>query len=281
MFILKVDMFMLKRIFKQHKVPWVGGLKEMLAQTVFYIAMINFVLIAVIAYNSTLREFILDWIPWFKLWMFLVVLIAFVFVAMVLEYKYIAPSLYSFRSKQMFEHKSEITDALKRIEAKLNEDVISKGDVIVAVSGGFDPIHPGHIAYINEALKLGTHLLVILTRDEQLVEKDRKAGNKKNRLPIPYDVRKAVLEWGLGDKGKVVMNIDRDITSCVSLKRYHPGIFAKGGDSWDVNNLPEKSVCDELGIEIVFGVGGYDKPYSSSKLSGVDDGECQSRGKSC
>ncbi len=173
MFILKVDMYMLKRVFKQHKVPWVGGLKEMLAQTVFYIAMINFVLIAIVAYNSTLREFILDWIPGFKLWMFLAVLIAFVLTAMVVEYKYIAPSLYSFRSKQMFGHKSEVTDALKRIEAKLNEDGISREESVVAVSGGFDPVHPGHLAYIKEALKLGTHLLVILTRDEQLVEKDR------------------------------------------------------------------------------------------------------------
>ena len=49
-----------------------------------------------------------------------------------------------------------------------------KNGVVAAISGGFDPIHPGHIAYINEALKLGDYLLVILTRDEQLMEKDRK-----------------------------------------------------------------------------------------------------------
>ena len=261
---------MLKRIFNQHKLPWVGGAKEMLAQTVFYVSMINFVLIAVIAYNSTLREFIIDWMPWFKLWMFLGGLVALVLVAMVLEYKYIAPSLYSFRSKQMFEHESKITDALKRIEGQLNKGGDEMGKAtekrIVAVSGGFDPIHPGHIAYIEGALKLGDYLLVILTRDEQLIEKDRLAGKVKNRLPIPYDVRKATLEWGLGDRGEVIMNIDKDITSCMSLRRYHPDIFAKGGDSWDLDNLPEKAVCDELGIKIVFGVGGYDKPYSSSKL---------------
>lgn len=138
--------------------------------------------------------------------------------------------------------------------------------ITVAVSGGFDPLHPGHLTYIEEALKLGDYLLVILTRDEQLIEKDRMAGNVKNRKPIPYEVRKAVLEWGLGSNGEVVPNIDKDITSCKSIRRYHPDIFAKGGDSWDLDNLPEKSVCDELGIEIVFGVGGYDKPYSSSNL---------------
>lgn len=137
---------------------------------------------------------------------------------------------------------------------------------VVAVSGGFDPIHPGHIAYIREALKLGDYLLVILTRDDQLIEKDRLAGNVKKRSPIPFEVRKAVIEWGLKGRGKVVENIDKDITSCESLRLYHPDIFAKGGNTWDLENLPEKDVCRELGIKIVFGVGGYDKSFTSSKL---------------
>ena len=269
MSILKGDIYMLKKLFKQYKVPWVGGAKEMLAQTVFYIAMINFVLIAVVAYNSTLRGFIIGWMPGFKLWMFFGILIMLVLVAMVLEYKYIAPSLYSFRSKQMFEHESKVTDTLERIEAKLNEDKISKGGVVVAVSGGFDPIHPGHTAYIEESLKLGNWLIVILSRDDQLIEKDKLAGNIKGRMPIPYEVRKATLEWGLGNRGEVVVNIDEDITSCQSLSKYKPNIFAKGGDSWNIDNLPEKKVCGELGIEIVFGVGSYDKSQSSSGLSGI------------
>lgn len=136
----------------------------------------------------------------------------------------------------------------------------------VVISGGFDPIHPGHIAYIEEAMKLGDRLIIILTRDDQLIEKDKLMGNIKGRLPIPYKVRKANLEWGLKGRGKVVENIDKDITSCKSLRKYHPDIFAKGGDSWDIDNLPEKEVCDELGIRVVFGVGGHNKPYSSSQL---------------
>ena len=127
----------------------------------------------------------------------------------------------------------------------------------VAVSGGFDPIHPGHIKYIEEALKLGDEFIVILTRDDQLVM-------KKGKCIIPYKVRKGVLEWGLKGRGKVVENIDKDITSKDSLRHYGVNIFAKGGDTWDIDNLPEKEVCKELGIRIVFGVGGYDKPYTSS-----------------
>jgi len=267
---------MLKKILKQYKTPWIGGFKEVLAQTVFYITVINFTLITVTAYNTTLREFFLVWMPGFKLWMFFVILILGVLLGMILEYKFITPSQYAFKSKQMFGHESKVMDTLNRVEALLNtQHTKNAKSAIVAVAGGFDPIHPGHIAYINEALKLGTHLLVILTRDEQLIEKDKLAGNKKNRLPIPYDVRKATLEWGLADRGEVVMNIDKDITSCMSLRRYHPDIFAKGGDSWDLDNLPEKSICDELGIKIVFGVGGYDKPYSSSKLGvgRINDGD--------
>jgi len=140
----------------------------------------------------------------------------------------------------------------------------------VAVSGGFDPLHPGHITHFEEALKLGDRLLVILTRDDQLIEKDKQSGYLKNRKPIPYAVRKAVIDWGLHGRGVVVSNADRDITSCLSILKYHKeygiDVYAKGGGTWDVDSLPEKDICDQLGIKIVFGVGGVDKPFSSSKM---------------
>ena len=138
---------------------------------------------------------------------------------------------------------------------------------VVAVAGSFDPIHPGHIGHIEEALKLGDSIIIILTRDEQVLEKDRLSQYRKNREPIPYDVRKATLEWGLKGRGRVVENIDKDLTCCESLKQYRPDVFAKGGDTWDLENLPEWDVCEELGIEIVFGVGGLDKPYNSSEIA--------------
>lgn len=130
----------------------------------------------------------------------------------------------------------------------------------VAISGGFDPIQPGHIKYIEEALKLGDQLIVILTRNDQLIK-------KKGKYSETYEWRKEVLEWGLRGRGKVVVNMDNDITSCESLRYYKPDIFAKGGDTWDIDSLPERGICEELGIKVVFGVGGYDKPYSSSKFT--------------
>jgi len=129
----------------------------------------------------------------------------------------------------------------------------------IAVSGGFDPIHIGHIKYIEDAIKLGDELIVILSRDDQLVM-------KKGKCAVPYEVRKAVLEWGLNGRGTVVENIDKDTTSRASLWQHRPHIFAKGGDTWDSDSLPEKILCDGLGIKVVFGVGGYDKPYSSSNF---------------
>jgi len=131
----------------------------------------------------------------------------------------------------------------------------------VAISGGFDPIHAGHIGYIEDALKLGDSLIVILTRDDQLVI-------KKGFVLMPYDVRKKVLEWGLKGRGEVVENIDEGIESIESLRGYRPGIFAKGGSTWNLENLPEKEVCEELGVKVIFGVGGFEKVQSSSDLVG-------------
>lgn len=112
---------MLERMLKQYRFRWVGGFKDMLMHTVFYVSMINFCLIAVTAYNTVIGDYILNWIPGFRLWMFFAVLILLVLVAMILEYKFVIPSLYSFRSKQMFEHESKVMDELKNISQLLEE----------------------------------------------------------------------------------------------------------------------------------------------------------------
>jgi len=146
---------------------------------------------------------------------------------------------------------------------------------VVCVSGNFDPCHSGHASYLKEALKLGDKLIVILTRDEQVIA-------KKGYCFMPYEERKAIVEAIVGE-GTVVINIDgldpdsrvfesakkpikKDFTSCESLRHYKPDIFAKGGDTWDIKNLPEREVCEELGIKVVFGIGGFAKTQSSSEL---------------
>lgn len=134
---------------------------------------------------------------------------------------------------------------------------------VVAISGGFDPPHNNHYHYIEEALTLGDALLVILTRDDQLI-------TKKGKVWIPYEERKYMLDFLLRGKGieyKIVPNIDDDLTSVKSIIKYQPvHIFAKGGDTWDISNLPEKEACEVFGTEIVFGTGGFKKDKGSSDI---------------
>jgi cytidyltransferase-like protein len=130
--------------------------------------------------------------------------------------------------------------------------------ITVAVSGGFDPVHIGHIRSFREAKKLGDKLMIILTRDDQLIR-------KKGYYFMPFEERKEILERIEG-VDRVVPNIDDDITSNESLEYYRPDIFAKGGDRTE-DNMPEieKDLCTKIGCKIVYGIGG-DKIQSSSSL---------------
>lgn len=142
--------------------------------------------------------------------------------------------------------------------------------MIIATHGGFDPLHPGHIAYLEESLKLckpGDEFLIILTRDDQLWEKNRQLGFPKKRPPIPYEAREYVLQWGLKGRGRIVPNIDKDITIRESLRYYRPDVMTQGGDRHLGNIVEEEvQVCDEIGCQIVYGIGGTGKKYSSRNM---------------
>ena len=132
----------------------------------------------------------------------------------------------------------------------------TKRKIIVAVSGGFDPIHIGHIRYFKEARKLGDKLVVILNTDEFLIK-------KKGYVFMPFEERKEILE-SIRWVDEVIPSIDKDQTVCRTLAELKPDIFAKGGDR-TLENIPERTVCERLGIKMVFGVGGG-KFQSSSWL---------------
>ena len=128
---------------------------------------------------------------------------------------------------------------------------------MVAVSGGFDPIHVGHIRMFKEASKLGK-LIVILNTDEFLMK-------KKGFIFMHYNERKEIIE-SIKYIDKVVICIDEDLTTCKTLVWLRPDIFANGGDRRDEADLPEAEVCKLNEIEMVFNVGG-DKIQSSSELA--------------
>jgi cytidyltransferase-like protein len=130
---------------------------------------------------------------------------------------------------------------------------------IVLVTGGFDPIHSGHIAYLKAARALGDQLIVGLNSDAWL---ERKKGQPF--MPI-YERDKIISSLSMVDK--VVHYPDADGSSknaITGVRAMYPDakiIFANGGDRTK-ENIPEMEVNDD-NIEFVFGVGG-DKKNSSS-----------------
>lgn len=130
---------------------------------------------------------------------------------------------------------------------------------VVAVSGGFDPLHVGHIRYLKAARELGDYLVVILNGDSFLM---RKKGYKVFSAEERREILLAIKYVDM----VVLYEAERDDVE-YPLRFILPDIFAKGGDRRpDGVGIPsvEENVCKELGIEIVYGVGGYDKPDSSS-----------------
>ena len=130
---------------------------------------------------------------------------------------------------------------------------------IIIVSGGFDPIHSGHIAYFKSAKELGDKLIVALNSDEWLI-------NKKGKFFMPFLERKAIVE-NLSCVDLVVDFEDDDLGSATNAlikgKEMYPDdqiIFANGGDR-NKENIPEMSVDN---ISFQFSVGGDNKKNSSS-----------------
>ena len=134
---------------------------------------------------------------------------------------------------------------------------------IIVVSGGFDPIHSGHIAYFKSAKKLGEKLIVALNSDEWLI-------NKKGKFFMPFEERRAIVE-NLSCVDLVIEFEDDEFNSASNaihnvLQKYpnHKIIFANGGDRND-ENIPEMDKFnDHHNVSFEFGVGGDYKKNSSS-----------------
>ena len=131
---------------------------------------------------------------------------------------------------------------------------------IVLVSGGFDPIHSGHIKLISEA-SLHGKVVVLLNSDSWL-------RNKKGKAFLPINERKIIME---SIKNVIdVLEFDDNDKSCIdgikkAIVKYknHKIKFANGGDR-DSKNTLELKFCEDNKIETLWGVGGNDKSNSSS-----------------
>ena len=127
---------------------------------------------------------------------------------------------------------------------------------IVAVSGGFDPVHIGHVRMIKEASEYGD-VLVIINSDDWLMR-------KKGYVFMPWKERAEIMA---NIKGVTMVTSvdDSNGTVCEALVRCKPHAFANGGDRKE-KNTPEMDLCEHIGIEMLWQVGGGDKPQSSSWL---------------
>jgi cytidyltransferase-like protein len=131
---------------------------------------------------------------------------------------------------------------------------------IVLVTGGFDPLHSGHIQYFKTAASLGDTLVVGLNSDEWLVR-------KKGKAFMPVKERQAIID-NIRDVDWCIEFDDKDGTAknaITKVREFWPDakiIFANGGDRTRTN-IPEMDYKDD-NLEFAFGIGGEDKKNSSS-----------------
>jgi cytidyltransferase-like protein len=130
----------------------------------------------------------------------------------------------------------------------------------VLITGGFDPLHSGHIAYMKEAKKLGDVLIVGVNSDDWLTR-------KKNQPFMSWNERATIIQE-LSCVDEVISFDDSDGTAIDAIKKtaskYNAVVFANGGDRSD-SNIPEMDYFDD-NVSFVFGVGGETKQNSSSKI---------------
>lgn len=135
-----------------------------------------------------------------------------------------------------------------------------KKQIVVAVSGGFDPLHIGHVKLFEHAKKMGDQLVVILNNDNWL-------KTKKGYIFMHQRERKGIIE-ALKPVDTVMITRHprnpKDMSVARELKRLKPDIFANGGDR-KPHNTPEADVCKKIGCKMVYNVGGG-KVQSSSWL---------------
>mgnify|MGYP001442635932 FL=1 len=128
----------------------------------------------------------------------------------------------------------------------------------VAISGYFDPIHVGHLEYIEMSKNLGDYLIVIVNNNKQCVlKKGKPFMDEMDRIKIIKAIK-----W----VDEVFLCVDEDSTVCKSLEKIKPDIFTNGGDR-NKTECPEAVVCRKYGIELIDGMG--NKIRSSSDLTGL------------
>jgi D-beta-D-heptose 7-phosphate kinase/D-beta-D-heptose 1-phosphate adenosyltransferase len=151
----------------------------------------------------------------------------------------------------------------------VKKNLSKKTKKVVMVSGGFDPVHIGHVRMFKEAKKLGDELVVYINNDHWL-------RKKKGYVFMPEHERKEIIEAFDAVDRAVISNHEenpQDMSVCTGLTEIKPHIFANGGDrdEKDADDpksslYREKQIHKKLGIEMAYNVGSGGKVQSSSEL---------------
>tara|TARA_Y100001938_G_scaffold132876_1_gene191587 strand:+ start:341 stop:796 length:456 start_codon:yes stop_codon:yes gene_type:complete len=141
---------------------------------------------------------------------------------------------------------------------------------VIIVSGGFDPVHKGHIRMFREAANLGANVVVGLNSDDWLTR-------KKGKPFMKWDERAEILE-SCKFINQVIPFDDSDDTASNVIERVHLMYssdyniyFANGGDR-KLGNVPELDICKELEVVMLWGIGGGKIQSSSWLIEGKNNG---------
>lgn len=127
---------------------------------------------------------------------------------------------------------------------------------IVCTSGGYDPIHPGHLSCLAASKQFGDTVVAIVNGDHFLT-------NKKGKPFQDLETRCRIVSYMRGVDYVIPFEIENDQTVREALKQLRPHVFTKGGDRCSPETIPEWDTCQQLGIRIETGIG-EPKLWSSS-----------------
>ena len=161
-----------------------------------------------------------------------------------------------------------IVEDLRVLRTFLSEN--SNQRPIYMTSGGFDPIHVGHVRCIKGTVQRARNkdihpwemkglVVIVVNADSFLIR-------KKGYAFMPVDERMEIINSMDGVDFVVPWETDGDQTVCGAIEILKPGFFTKGGDRFDASTIPEWSICQKVGCEIITGVGEGGKIQSSSEL---------------
>jgi len=154
-----------------------------------------------------------------------------------------------------------ITMSVKQAKFLIDEWKANENPVYMT-SGGFDPMHIGHLRCIQKTAKLASEVdgkTVVIVNGDGFLE-------RKKGVPFMPCVERCEIIAGLRGVDLVVPWDDGSQTVVGAIEQLQPNFFTKGGDRNDPTVIPEWSICQEINCEVVFGVGG-NKIQSSSWLT--------------